>query len=68
MAEKETDYFTLKELMVLIFYALVENFGPRQLISLWRVSGYINSLKKPKGWGKMERRGFANPSNVALKQ
>lgn len=68
MAEKETDYFTMKELMVLILYSFVENFGPRQLISLWRVSGYINSLKKPKGWGKMERKGFVNASNVSLKQ
>lgn len=68
MAEKETDYFTMKELMVLILYSFVENFGPRQLISLWRFSGYINSLKKPKGWGKMERKGFTNTYSVSLKQ
>lgn len=68
MTEKETDYFTIKELMVLILYSFVENFGPRQLISLWRVSGYINSLKKPKGWGKMERKGFTNAYSVSLKQ
>lgn len=65
MAEKETDYFTIKELMILILYSIVENFGPRQLISLWRVGGYISSLKKPKGWGKMERKGFAKVSHVS---
>lgn len=59
IAEKETDYFTVKELMTLILYSFAENFGPRQLISFWRVSGYINSLKKPKGWGAMQRKGFA---------
>lgn len=67
MAEKETEYFTIKELMILILYSFIENFGPRQLISLWRVSGYINSLKKPKGWGKMERKGFLDSSNISLK-
>ncbi|HSQ89288.1 glycosyltransferase [Romboutsia sp.] len=67
IAEKERDYFTIKELAVLILYSFVENFGPRQLISLWRVSGYINSLKKPKGWGKMERKGFLKDSNISLK-
>ena len=59
LAEKETDYFSKSEIAILILYAFLENFGPRQLISLWRVSGYVNSLKKPKGWGKMERKGFA---------
>jgi cellulose synthase/poly-beta-1,6-N-acetylglucosamine synthase-like glycosyltransferase len=67
MAEKETDYFTVKELSILILYSLVENFGPRQLISFWRVSGYLNSLKKPKGWGEMKRKGFKKASNGSLK-
>ena len=66
MAEKDTDYFTMKELMILILYSIVENFGPRQLISFWRVVGYINSLKKPKGWGKMERKGFTKSSDGSL--
>jgi len=57
-------YFTIKEVFVLIFYAIIENFGPRQWVSLWRVGGYINSLKKPKGWGKMERKSFAKTSNI----
>jgi cellulose synthase/poly-beta-1,6-N-acetylglucosamine synthase-like glycosyltransferase/HEAT repeat protein len=65
LAEKESDYFTFKELAVLVFYAFIENFGLRQLISFWRVTGYVNSLKKPKGWGKMERKGFAVKTDLA---
>ena len=65
LAEKESDYFTFKELGVLVFYAFIENFGLRQLISFWRVTGYANSLKKPKGWGKMERKGFAVKKDLA---
>lgn len=67
LAEKETDYFSLNELAILIAYAIAENFGPRQIISLWRVTGYINSLKTPKGWGKMERKGFAGAAAPAGK-
>ena len=58
IAEQETRYFTGRENAVLVFYALLENFGFRQLVSFWRVSGFISSLKKSRGWGKMERRGF----------
>lgn len=64
--EKEIHYFSRKELTILILYSLIENFGPRQLISLWRISGYINSLKKPVGWGTMTRKGFATTSQTTI--
>jgi len=59
VAEYKRNYFNLKETAILITYAFLENFGLRQIISFWRVGGYINSMKKPKGWGKMVRKGFA---------
>lgn len=55
---KQYPYFKLKEMFIMIYYAIIENFGFRQVSSFWRVTGYINSMKKPKGWGKMERKGF----------
>lgn len=58
---KQYPYFKLKEMYIMIGYAIIENFGFRQMISLWRVFGYINSMREPKGWGKMERKGFASP-------
>ena len=60
IAEKDFQYFKLKDLFILIFYSVLENFGPRQLFSLWRVGGYLNVLKKPSGWDKAERKGFSS--------
>jgi cellulose synthase/poly-beta-1,6-N-acetylglucosamine synthase-like glycosyltransferase len=57
-AEREVVNFKIKETFLLIFFAFIENFGFRQIISFFRVMGYISSLTKSKGWGKMERRGF----------
>ncbi|MCK4818154.1 glycosyltransferase [bacterium] len=59
---ERSNFFTFKEIMILMFYAVLENFGVRQVISMWRVGGYINSMKKPKGWGKMVRKGFSKPT------
>jgi len=65
IAEKDTKYFKLKDHFLLVLYAIFENFGPRQLFSLWRVSGFLNLLKKPTGWGKPERKGFSAPNTSA---
>jgi cellulose synthase/poly-beta-1,6-N-acetylglucosamine synthase-like glycosyltransferase len=59
LAEKEISFYSTKDIMILILFAFIENFGPRQVISLWRVGGYISALKKSKGWGNMVRKGFA---------
>jgi cellulose synthase/poly-beta-1,6-N-acetylglucosamine synthase-like glycosyltransferase len=66
LVEKDTKYFKLKDLIILIIYSFIENFGPRQIFSFWRVGGYINMLKKPGGWDKAERKGFS-ASNTAAK-
>lgn len=60
IAEKNVNYFSVKEFFVLLGFAIFENFGLRQLISFWRVIGYFSALKKPKGWGKMVRKGFSS--------
>ena len=65
IAEKDIKYFRWKDLVILLAYAILENFGPRQLFSLWRVGGTINMLKKPTGWGKPERKGFAASNQSA---
>jgi cellulose synthase/poly-beta-1,6-N-acetylglucosamine synthase-like glycosyltransferase len=58
IAEKETSYYTIKEVLILIFYSFIENLGFRQYVSFWRVLAYFSSMGKPKGWGKMKRKGF----------
>jgi cellulose synthase/poly-beta-1,6-N-acetylglucosamine synthase-like glycosyltransferase len=57
-AGKEVVNFKVREIFALIFVAFIENFGFRQIVSFFRVTGFISSLKKSKGWGKMERKGF----------
>ncbi|WP_103927453.1 glycosyltransferase [Petrotoga sp. SL27] len=65
IAEKNIKYLRWKDLMILLAYAILENFGPRQLFSFWRVGGTISMLKKPTGWGKPERKGFAAANHSA---
>lgn len=55
---KDNDYFPWQDLVNLLMFAVLENFGIRQMISFWRVGGYLNSLKKTSSWGKMPRQGF----------
>ena len=63
--ESDTNRFRMKDLLILILYAVMENFGPRQLISFWRVSGFLNMLKKPGGWDKPVRMGFESRNAAA---
>lgn len=42
----------------LISYAVIENFGYRQVISVLRLLGTVDFLRGTGEWGKMERRGF----------
>jgi len=60
IAEQEVNYFKTAEIFKLIGFAILENFGFRQLMSVWRVAGYINVLRGTSGWGKMVRQGFAS--------
>lgn len=46
------------DLAKLTFYGVAENFGYRQLNTLWRVLAIISFLRGNQSWGSMERRGF----------
>jgi cellulose synthase/poly-beta-1,6-N-acetylglucosamine synthase-like glycosyltransferase len=47
-----------RDLARLTFYGIAENFGFRQLITVWRVMAIGSFLRKNTDWGAMERRGF----------
>jgi cellulose synthase/poly-beta-1,6-N-acetylglucosamine synthase-like glycosyltransferase len=47
-----------KDLLDLGLAALIENFGYRQLNSLWRLQGLWQWLRGVRAWGEMSRRGF----------
>ncbi len=64
IAERQLWYFNYRDTLRLLGVAIVENFGIRQLFSMSRVLGFISAMKKPKGWGKMERKGFAPASTT----
>ncbi len=66
IAEQEINYFSRREISLLVLVAVLENFGIRQLMSLWRISGYVNSLRAPQGWGKMPRKGFTPAPGAAV--
>ena len=59
IAEKDDAYFSYGDVLKLVHYAVIENFGVRQLFSLWRVIGYLKMFSKSHGWGKQVRKGFA---------
>jgi cellulose synthase/poly-beta-1,6-N-acetylglucosamine synthase-like glycosyltransferase len=47
-----------KQILVLLFAAILENFGFRQLNSLWRLMGLFRWMfGKKHGWGEMKRKG-----------
>jgi cellulose synthase/poly-beta-1,6-N-acetylglucosamine synthase-like glycosyltransferase len=51
-------YQRTSDLVRLFLLAVVENFGYRQLSTLWRVRGLISAARGSQGWGTMQRKGF----------
>lgn len=59
IAERESHYFRLRDLLLLVGYAVIENFGPRQLFSFWRVLGQFSIVFGKGGWGQIKRKGVS---------
>jgi cellulose synthase/poly-beta-1,6-N-acetylglucosamine synthase-like glycosyltransferase len=51
-------YRQRRDMARLIMYAVLENFGYRQLQALWRVQATWDFLHNKQGWGEMKRKGF----------
>ncbi|MEN9839363.1 MAG: hypothetical protein RL177_842 [Bacteroidota bacterium] len=56
-------YPDIKHIFVMFAYALLENFGYRQMHSWWRLMGLVDFLKGNKAWGEMTRRGLGTNAN-----
>ncbi len=54
-------YPHVKNLAILLMASVLENFGFRQVISLWRAEAIWDLLRGVKSWGRMERKGFGAP-------
>lgn len=52
--EKVTDYLKM------VLYAIIENFGYRQLTTWWRFRAFIGYRRKNNKWGQIERKEFNN--------
>ena len=49
---------TAKQYILISVYAILENFGYRQLITLFRVEGILKYRKLRQTWGKIKRKEF----------
>jgi cellulose synthase/poly-beta-1,6-N-acetylglucosamine synthase-like glycosyltransferase len=52
-------YPNWRDLVKLTFYGILENFGYRQLNTLWRVFAIFSFLRGTQSWGEMQRKGFS---------
>jgi cellulose synthase/poly-beta-1,6-N-acetylglucosamine synthase-like glycosyltransferase len=53
-------YPSPRDLWRLMIFAVLENFGYRQLSVWWRIKGMIDHLRGVKSWGAMQRVGFTS--------
>jgi cellulose synthase/poly-beta-1,6-N-acetylglucosamine synthase-like glycosyltransferase len=51
-------YGRMRELLRLVAYGVLENFGYRQVITVYRVRGFFAYLRGNKAWGEIQRVGF----------
>ena len=58
LADMNLRDMSVRAILVLFLYSIIENFGPRQLFSIGRIGAYFEILKKPSAWNKAERIGF----------
>lgn len=63
ISDWEGSPFRFRDRMILILSAVFENFGFRQLMALFRLTGFVSVLRNVTGWGKMIRKGF-NPGGA----
>jgi cellulose synthase/poly-beta-1,6-N-acetylglucosamine synthase-like glycosyltransferase len=49
------------ELIRLLAFSVAENFGYRQLMTCYRVRGFVAYLRGDNAWGEIRRLGFASP-------
>lgn len=54
-------YPAARDFVLLVWFAVIESFGYRQLTLWFRVHGYWKYLRKDARWGEMDREGFQRP-------
>jgi cellulose synthase/poly-beta-1,6-N-acetylglucosamine synthase-like glycosyltransferase len=49
-----------RDVVSMVLYSVLENFGYRQLNDLWRVLALVDLARRKQGWGAQRRRGIGN--------
>jgi cellulose synthase/poly-beta-1,6-N-acetylglucosamine synthase-like glycosyltransferase len=63
LAELESHRFSeIRDLLKLAGFAVIENFGYRQLNTFWRLRATLQYLRADRAWGAMPRAGFSTKS------
>jgi len=57
-------YARWRDLIKLSAYSVLENFGYRQVNTIWKMMTIVFFLRKNRSWGAMERKGFAGKTSV----
>jgi len=52
-------YLRVSDLLTMVLFGFLENFGYRQLTTWWRLQGVVDFLRGKQDWGAMTRKGFA---------
>ena len=52
------------DLVKLFTFALLENLGYRQALSVFKMRAFGDALRRYRAWGRMERSGFGNPAQA----
>ncbi len=53
------------DLSKLIVFGILENFGYRQMLALFKLKALWDVVRRRRGWGEMEREGFQAPPEPA---
>ena len=61
-------YGRVRDRALLVVWAVIENFGYRQLTVWWRLRGVASYIRGKKSWGKVERKGFktTNEEDISM--
>lgn len=59
IAEKDNNNYSYRDVTKLVLYAIAENFGERQLLSIWHLIGCLKMFGNPPGWGEQVRKGVS---------
>ena len=63
VAERRSTLYSVRETFILIMYAIIENFGFRQIISFHRAVATFSALRESGNWGAQTRQGFQKKAN-----